>query len=174
MESSEEEEDFPSLESITPQSKVDSLYQSHTEKVCFLLFLLLPLLVQLMFNMSEISQTHYVFTLPPTFLYLNQSLHIWVSLVVFRSVSISCFGPGFDHFELFESLHLQFQIDQRCWVNSTDSIPFQLNLALYFMGFQFLWVWIEETVVVVHLGKVWALWTLVPILQNYMHWCEHF
>ncbi|PRQ29999.1 putative cullin repeat-like-containing domain, exocyst complex component Exo84 [Rosa chinensis] len=32
MESSEEEEDFPSLESITPQSKVDSLYQSHTEK----------------------------------------------------------------------------------------------------------------------------------------------
>lgn len=33
MESSEEEDDFPSIESITPQSKVDSLYQSHTEKV---------------------------------------------------------------------------------------------------------------------------------------------
>lgn len=32
MESSEEEDDFPSIESITPQSKVDSLYQSHTEK----------------------------------------------------------------------------------------------------------------------------------------------
>ena len=33
MESSEEEDDFPSIESIIPQSKVDSLYQSHTEKV---------------------------------------------------------------------------------------------------------------------------------------------
>lgn len=33
MESSEEDDDFPSIESITPQSKVDSLYQSHTEKV---------------------------------------------------------------------------------------------------------------------------------------------
>uniref|UniRef100_A0A0R0E5P4 Exocyst component Exo84 C-terminal domain-containing protein n=1 Tax=Glycine max TaxID=3847 RepID=A0A0R0E5P4_SOYBN len=32
MESSEEEDDFPSIESIIPQSKVDSLYQSHTEK----------------------------------------------------------------------------------------------------------------------------------------------
>ncbi|KAJ7969284.1 exocyst complex component EXO84C [Quillaja saponaria] len=32
MESSEEEDDFPSIENITPQSKVDSLYQSHTEK----------------------------------------------------------------------------------------------------------------------------------------------
>ncbi|GAV64361.1 hypothetical protein CFOL_v3_07879 [Cephalotus follicularis] len=33
MESSEEEEDFPfSIESITPQSKIDSLHQSHTEK----------------------------------------------------------------------------------------------------------------------------------------------
>ncbi|KAF5472893.1 hypothetical protein F2P56_009558 [Juglans regia] len=32
MESSEEEEDFPSIERIVPQSKVDSLYQSHTEK----------------------------------------------------------------------------------------------------------------------------------------------
>ncbi|KAJ4827518.1 hypothetical protein Tsubulata_038364 [Turnera subulata] len=32
MESSEEEDDFPSIESITPQSKIDSLYQSHTEK----------------------------------------------------------------------------------------------------------------------------------------------
>ncbi|KAM1123053.1 hypothetical protein ACFX13_004580 [Malus domestica] len=32
MESSEEEDDFPSIESITSQSKVDSLYQSHTEK----------------------------------------------------------------------------------------------------------------------------------------------
>lgn len=36
MESSEEEDDFPSIESIIPQSKVDSLYQSHTEKVRFL------------------------------------------------------------------------------------------------------------------------------------------
>ncbi|CAN1282021.1 Exocyst complex component EXO84C [Linum perenne] len=32
MESSEEEDDFPSIETITPQSKIDSLYQSHTEK----------------------------------------------------------------------------------------------------------------------------------------------
>ncbi|KAJ6671899.1 EXOCYST COMPLEX COMPONENT 8 [Salix viminalis] len=32
MESSEEEEDFPFIESITPQSEIDSLYQSHTEK----------------------------------------------------------------------------------------------------------------------------------------------
>ncbi|KAG6691470.1 hypothetical protein I3842_10G064700 [Carya illinoinensis] len=32
MESSEEEEDFPSIERIIPQSKVDSLYQSYTEK----------------------------------------------------------------------------------------------------------------------------------------------
>ncbi|KAK7362501.1 hypothetical protein VNO77_04617 [Canavalia gladiata] len=32
MESSEEEDDFPSIESIIPQSNVDSLYQSHTEK----------------------------------------------------------------------------------------------------------------------------------------------
>lgn len=33
MESSEEDDDFPSIESITPQSKIDSIYQSHTEKV---------------------------------------------------------------------------------------------------------------------------------------------
>lgn len=32
MESSEEDDDFPSIESITPQSKIDSIYQSHTEK----------------------------------------------------------------------------------------------------------------------------------------------
>ncbi|KAE8708837.1 Exocyst complex component EXO84C [Hibiscus syriacus] len=32
MESSEEEDDFPSIESITPQSKIDSVHQSHTEK----------------------------------------------------------------------------------------------------------------------------------------------
>ncbi|XP_050232207.1 exocyst complex component EXO84C [Mercurialis annua] len=32
MESSEEEDDFPSIESITPQSNIDSLFQSHTEK----------------------------------------------------------------------------------------------------------------------------------------------
>ncbi|XP_015880504.2 exocyst complex component EXO84C [Ziziphus jujuba] len=32
MESSEEDDDFPCIESITPQSKVDSLHQSHTEK----------------------------------------------------------------------------------------------------------------------------------------------
>ncbi|KAF8028702.1 hypothetical protein BT93_E1376 [Corymbia citriodora subsp. variegata] len=32
MESSEEDDDFPSLETITPQSKIDSLYQSPTEK----------------------------------------------------------------------------------------------------------------------------------------------
>ncbi|KAJ6889182.1 exocyst complex component EXO84C-like [Populus alba x Populus x berolinensis] len=32
MESSEEDDDFPFIESITPQSKIDSLYQSHTEK----------------------------------------------------------------------------------------------------------------------------------------------
>lgn len=35
MESSEEDDDFPSIESITPQSKIDSLYQSNTEKVFF-------------------------------------------------------------------------------------------------------------------------------------------
>lgn len=38
MESSEEDDDFPSIESITPQSKVDSVHQSHTEKVCFPFF----------------------------------------------------------------------------------------------------------------------------------------
>ncbi|KAK9989252.1 hypothetical protein SO802_029491 [Lithocarpus litseifolius] len=32
MESSEEDDDFPAIERIIPQSKVDSLYQSHTEK----------------------------------------------------------------------------------------------------------------------------------------------
>ncbi|KAL5577602.1 hypothetical protein UlMin_020230 [Ulmus minor] len=32
MESSEEDDDFPSIESITPQTKVDSIYQSHSEK----------------------------------------------------------------------------------------------------------------------------------------------
>ncbi|CAI0392681.1 unnamed protein product [Linum tenue] len=32
MDSSEEEDDFPSIETITPQSKIDSTYQSHTEK----------------------------------------------------------------------------------------------------------------------------------------------
>ncbi|CAN1824827.1 hypothetical protein LINPERHAP1_LOCUS30921, partial [Linum perenne] len=32
MESSEEEDDFPSIETITPHSKIDSLYQSHTKK----------------------------------------------------------------------------------------------------------------------------------------------
>lgn len=32
MESSEDDDDFPSIESITPQSKIDSIYQSHTEK----------------------------------------------------------------------------------------------------------------------------------------------
>lgn len=33
MESSEEEDDFPSIESVTPQSKIDTIYQSKTEKV---------------------------------------------------------------------------------------------------------------------------------------------
>ena len=33
MESSEEEDDLPSIESITPQSKIDSVHQSLTEKV---------------------------------------------------------------------------------------------------------------------------------------------
>lgn len=32
MESSEEDDDFPSIEGITPQSKIDSVYQSNTEK----------------------------------------------------------------------------------------------------------------------------------------------
>ncbi|KAK0575920.1 hypothetical protein LWI29_009158 [Acer saccharum] len=32
MESSEEDDDFPSIENITPQSKIDSVYQSNTEK----------------------------------------------------------------------------------------------------------------------------------------------
>ncbi|GLU22597.1 hypothetical protein SLE2022_386610 [Rubroshorea leprosula] len=32
MESSEEDDDFPSIESITPQTKIDSIYQSNTEK----------------------------------------------------------------------------------------------------------------------------------------------
>ncbi|XP_058198251.1 exocyst complex component EXO84C isoform X2 [Rhododendron vialii] len=39
MESSEEEDDFPSIESVTPQSKIDTIYQSNTEKgirkLCF-------------------------------------------------------------------------------------------------------------------------------------------
>ncbi|KAI5667819.1 hypothetical protein M9H77_17672 [Catharanthus roseus] len=39
MESSEEEDDFPSIESVTPQSIIDSVYQSKTEKgirkICF-------------------------------------------------------------------------------------------------------------------------------------------
>lgn len=33
VESSEEEDDFPSMESVTPQSKIDTIYQSKTEKV---------------------------------------------------------------------------------------------------------------------------------------------
>lgn len=37
MESSDEEDDFSSHEWITPQSKINSLYQSHTEKVLSLL-----------------------------------------------------------------------------------------------------------------------------------------
>ncbi|XWS18703.1 hypothetical protein CRYUN_Cryun32bG0067600 [Craigia yunnanensis] len=32
MESGEEDDDFPYIESITPQSKIDSVHQSHTEK----------------------------------------------------------------------------------------------------------------------------------------------
>ncbi|KAM1301403.1 hypothetical protein ACFX2H_012444 [Malus domestica] len=32
MESSENDDDFPLIENITSQSKVDYLYQSHTEK----------------------------------------------------------------------------------------------------------------------------------------------
>lgn len=39
MESSEEDDDFPSIESVTPQSKIDTIYQSKTEKgirkLCF-------------------------------------------------------------------------------------------------------------------------------------------
>lgn len=39
VETSEEEEDFPSMESVTPQSKIDTVYQSKTEKgirkICF-------------------------------------------------------------------------------------------------------------------------------------------
>ncbi|KAL8508469.1 hypothetical protein ACS0TY_018918 [Phlomoides rotata] len=39
VESSEEEDDFPSMESVTPQSKIDTAYQSKTEKgirkICF-------------------------------------------------------------------------------------------------------------------------------------------
>lgn len=39
MESSEEEDDFPAIESVTPQSKIDTIYQSNTEKgirkICF-------------------------------------------------------------------------------------------------------------------------------------------
>ncbi|XP_057511636.1 exocyst complex component EXO84C [Actinidia eriantha] len=39
MESSEEEDDFPSIESVTPQSKIDTIYQSKSEKgirkLCF-------------------------------------------------------------------------------------------------------------------------------------------
>ncbi|KAL2494066.1 Exocyst complex component EXO84C [Forsythia ovata] len=39
VESSEEEDDFPSMESVTPQSKIDTIYQSKTEKgirkICF-------------------------------------------------------------------------------------------------------------------------------------------
>ncbi|XP_047330329.1 exocyst complex component EXO84C [Impatiens glandulifera] len=39
MESSEDEDDFPAIESVTPQAKIDSIYQSKTEKeirkLCF-------------------------------------------------------------------------------------------------------------------------------------------
>ncbi|GFQ04827.1 exocyst complex component exo84c [Phtheirospermum japonicum] len=39
VESSEEEDDYPSIESVTPQSKIDTIYQSKTEKgirkICF-------------------------------------------------------------------------------------------------------------------------------------------
>ncbi|XAR59396.1 hypothetical protein NMG60_11015222 [Bertholletia excelsa] len=39
MESSEEDDDFPAMESVTPQSKIDTIYQSKTEKgirkLCF-------------------------------------------------------------------------------------------------------------------------------------------
>ncbi|KAL7131281.1 hypothetical protein ABFS83_13G187800 [Erythranthe nasuta] len=39
VESSEEEDDFPSMETVTPQSKIDTIYQSKTEKgirkICF-------------------------------------------------------------------------------------------------------------------------------------------
>ncbi|XP_051128962.1 exocyst complex component EXO84C [Andrographis paniculata] len=39
VDSSEEEDDFPSMENVTPQSKIDTLYQSKTEKgirkICF-------------------------------------------------------------------------------------------------------------------------------------------
>ncbi|KAK4493421.1 hypothetical protein RD792_017675 [Penstemon davidsonii] len=39
VESSEEEDDFPSMETVTPQSKIDTVYQSKTEKgirkICF-------------------------------------------------------------------------------------------------------------------------------------------
>ncbi|KAI3909932.1 hypothetical protein MKW98_012986 [Papaver atlanticum] len=34
MESSEEEDDFPTHEWITPQSKINSIYQSNAEKTC--------------------------------------------------------------------------------------------------------------------------------------------
>ena len=33
MESSEEDDDFPAIESVTPQHKIDTIYQSNTEKV---------------------------------------------------------------------------------------------------------------------------------------------
>lgn len=36
--SSSEEEEFPSIESVTPQSKIDTIYQSKTEKVGLSLF----------------------------------------------------------------------------------------------------------------------------------------
>lgn len=35
MESSEEDDEYPFIESITPQSKIDSVHQSLTEKVSF-------------------------------------------------------------------------------------------------------------------------------------------
>lgn len=51
MESSEEDDDFPSIESITPQSKVNSVYQSHTEKVSSFFFSLIP---RSIFGLSDI------------------------------------------------------------------------------------------------------------------------
>jgi hypothetical protein len=38
MESSEEDDEYPFIESITPQSKIDSVHQSLTEKVSPFLF----------------------------------------------------------------------------------------------------------------------------------------
>lgn len=82
MESSEEDDDFPSIERIIPQSKVDSLYQSHTEKVFLLSFYHLPTpILLIMFLISFFS-----FILISHFQFM-----CWIKLFIFLCASTNFF-----------------------------------------------------------------------------------